>query len=96
MTWRDSASLQGNRGDVLAREGRSQAHDHQQPEGTQEMNISERGLKHVCSACACKYYDLGRKDARCPKCGGEPILGALPSSGRPVKRPRRTNFGQNT
>src|SRR3546814_6606715 len=43
---------------------------------------SDRGLKHVCSACACKYYDLGNKGALCPKCGGtaEPVK--LQASGR--------------
>lgn len=55
------------------------------------MTPAQRGLKHVCSECACKYYDLGRKKATCPKCGGQPVQQQLPSSGRPAKRaPRRT------
>src|SRR3546814_814228 len=50
--------------------------------GIISMKASDRGLKHVCSACACKYYDLGNKGALCPKCGGtaEPVK--LQASGR--------------
>src|SRR3546814_8520422 len=58
--------------------------------GVTEMKTADRGLKHTCSECACKYYDLGRKGAVCPKCGGQPIVNALPRSGRAVKQPRRT------
>ena len=63
------------------------------------MNIStmtavQRGAKHVCSDCACKYYDLGKKGAACPKCGGQPIVQPLPRSGRPVKKSPRKAFGQ--
>jgi uncharacterized protein (TIGR02300 family) len=58
------------------------------------MTVLQRGAKHVCSDCACKYYDLGKKGAACPKCGGQPILQQLPRSGRPVKKSRRTTFGQ--
>ena len=47
------------------------------------MTASQRGSKHVCSDCATKYYDLGKKGATCPKCGGKPIVSALPRSGRP-------------
>lgn len=59
------------------------------------MSASPRGSKHVCSDCACKYYDLGKKDARCPKCGGAPTEQQLRSSGRPVKKSRRSTFGQH-
>ena len=57
------------------------------------MTTSERGGKHVCSECACKYYDLGKKGAACPKCGGAPIEKQLPRSGRPVKKVSRKPFG---
>lgn len=46
------------------------------------MAAAKHGAKHVCSDCACKYYDLRRKDATCPKCGGQPVTEPLPSSGR--------------
>ncbi len=29
----------------------------------------ELGTKHECPSCATKYYDLGKADAPCPKCG---------------------------
>lgn len=60
------------------------------------MKASDRGLKHVCSACACKYYDLGNKGALCPKCGGTAEPDKLQASGRPVKKSRRTMFGQSS
>jgi hypothetical protein len=56
------------------------------------MTAAKRGSKHVCSECACKYYDLGKKAASCPKCGGQPIEQQLPSRGRPSKKSLR--FGQ--
>ena len=56
------------------------------------MTVAQRGSKHVCSDCACKYYDLGKKGASCPKCGGQPVEQQLPRSGRPAKKSLR--FGQ--
>jgi len=35
------------------------------------MNISDRGAKHTCSECSCKYYDLKDKITACPKCGAK-------------------------
>ncbi len=29
----------------------------------------ELGSKHECPSCGTKYYDLGKNDAACPKCG---------------------------
>lgn len=58
------------------------------------MTSAQRGSKHVCSECGCKYYDLGKKGATCPKCKGQPIAQQLKSSGRPVKKTRRSTFGQ--
>jgi len=58
------------------------------------MTASQRGLKHVCSECACKFYDLGTKGALCPKCGGQRVMAKLQASGRPVKRSSRSSFGQ--
>lgn len=31
--------------------------------------MPELGDKHTCADCETKYYDLGRPDATCPKCG---------------------------
>jgi uncharacterized protein (TIGR02300 family) len=36
------------------------------------MNRSERGRKHVCPECECKYYDLKKEVVACPKCGSKP------------------------
>ena len=29
----------------------------------------ELGTKHECPSCGTKYYDLGKAEAPCPKCG---------------------------
>lgn len=29
----------------------------------------ELGSKHECPSCGTKYYDLGKAEALCPKCG---------------------------
>jgi len=29
----------------------------------------ELGIKHECPSCSTKYYDLGKGEAPCPKCG---------------------------
>ena len=29
----------------------------------------ELGTKHECPSCSTKYYDLGKSEAPCPKCG---------------------------
>jgi rubrerythrin len=41
-------------------------------EEPEDMNTSDRGLKHVCSKCATKYYDLKREVVTCPRCGAKP------------------------
>lgn len=46
------------------------------------MAAAKHGAKQVCSDCASKYYDLGKQDAVCPKCGGKRLADALPRSGR--------------
>ncbi|MGF1628140.1 MAG: FYDLN acid domain-containing protein [Kiloniellaceae bacterium] len=35
------------------------------------MDSVDRGLKHTCSACATKYYDLRKTIDACPKCGSK-------------------------
>jgi uncharacterized protein (TIGR02300 family) len=44
------------------------------------MPNAERGAKHVCPDCACKFYDMKAETVACPKCGGTPA---------PVQLPRR-------
>jgi uncharacterized protein (TIGR02300 family) len=31
--------------------------------------MADLGQKHECPDCGLKYYDLGKSDAVCPKCG---------------------------
>ncbi|MCP4327948.1 MAG: hypothetical protein GY791_05865 [Alphaproteobacteria bacterium] len=59
------------------------------------MQISARGLKHICPDCATKYYDLRKKTATCPKCGAKPPAPKPPRAARPpVRKTGRTNFGR--
>jgi uncharacterized protein (TIGR02300 family) len=37
------------------------------------MNSTDRGTKHVCPECQCKYYDLKSAVIVCPKCGAKPL-----------------------
>lgn len=46
----------------------------------------ELGLKHVCTACAVRFYDLNRVPAHCPACGAVP----------PPPRPRSTAASRAT
>ncbi|WP_193369164.1 FYDLN acid domain-containing protein [Pelagibius marinus] len=56
------------------------------------MERSERGRKHLCPDCECKYYDLNKKTVTCPKCGAKPAPQKLPRSGRPVRASRGVAF----
>jgi len=42
------------------------------------------GKRLECSMCGIKFYDLNRKNPKCPKCQGEPII-ARKLSYQPVK-----------
>ena len=33
------------------------------------LNMADLGKKHSCFQCGAKFYDLGRLEALCPKCG---------------------------
>ncbi len=35
------------------------------------MDKIKRGKKHICSKCETKFYDLGKLDIICPKCGNK-------------------------
>ncbi|NIA69787.1 hypothetical protein HBA54_14380 [Pelagibius litoralis] len=50
------------------------------------MNRLDRGRKHACPDCACKYYDLGKKDANCPKCGAKQAAPKMPRGTRLAKK----------
>lgn len=56
------------------------------------MNKSDRGLKHVCAECGCKYYDLKRKVVACPKCGVKEPVKKPTRPGRPARSGRGFAF----
>jgi len=56
------------------------------------MDRSDRGRKHLCPECGCKYYDMKKKTVACPKCGAKEPAKKLPRSGRPVRAGRGFAF----
>ena len=60
----------------------------------EDMNVSERGLKHVCTVCATKYYDLRKKTIACPICGTEPPAPKVPKAALPARKTGRLTFGR--
>ncbi len=48
--------------------------------------LPARGLKHTCSSCEARFYDLGRQPPTCPKCGQV----CLPVIKAPVRAARRS------
>ena len=46
-------------------------------EGTDKMKTGELGNKFECPNCGTKYYDLGKPDPHCPKCGAD-VEGVIP------------------
>ncbi len=63
-------------------------------EETEDMNTSDRGLKHVCPACATKYYDLRREVVACPRCGAKPLAAIDPKATQPARKTGRTTLGR--
>ena len=55
-------------------------------EEPEDMNTSDRGLKHVCPECATKYYDLKKEVVACPKCGAKPLAAKVPQPARKFGR----------
>lgn len=49
--------------------------------------MAELGRKITCSECGVKFYDLGRSDVTCPKCGHAPEAA---DEGPTPKRARRS------
>jgi hypothetical protein len=56
------------------------------------MNISDRGAKHFCPACATRYYDMKQDTVVCPKCGAAPAAPKLPRSRAALRKPVRLTF----
>lgn len=56
------------------------------------MERNERGLKHLCPECDCKYYDMLKAVIACPKCGAKPAPPKLLRSNRPVRTSKTPSF----
>lgn len=59
-----------------------------------DMNTSDRGLKHVCPECETKYYDLGKAVAACPRCGAKPPAAKVRKAAQPTRKTGSTTFGR--
>ncbi len=64
-------------------------------EDTEDMNTSDRGLKHVCPECATKYYDLKREVVACPRCGDKPPAAINPKATQPARKTGRMTLRRN-
>ncbi len=63
-------------------------------EEPEDMNTSDRGVKHVCPECATKYYDLRRVVVACPRCGAKPLAVKVPEAARPARKTGRMTYGR--
>ncbi len=61
-------------------------------EETEDMNTSDRGLKHVCPECATKYYDLRKEVVACPRCGAKPPAAIDPKATQSARKTGGTTF----
>ncbi len=48
------------------------------------------GKKHECPSCGAKFYDLGRPEVVCPKCGANPSADEEEEAKAPAKPARRS------
>ncbi len=56
------------------------------------MNLSDRGVKHLCPDCASKYYDMKKENPVCPSCGAKPPAPKLSRYNGPARKTTRTTF----
>ncbi len=63
-------------------------------EEPEDMNTSDRGLKHVCPECATKYYDLRKEVVACPRCGAKPLAAKVPKATQPARKFDRATSGR--
>ena len=56
--------------------------------------MPELGTKHACYSCQTKFYDLGKKEPICPKCGADqreaPEEAETGTGGRSKRKKRST------
>ncbi len=55
-------------------------------EESENMNASDRGMKHVCPKCGTKYYDLKKAVVLCPRCGAKPLAAKVSKGARPASK----------
>ncbi len=67
---------------------------HTSIEEPEDMNTSDRGLKHVCPECATKYYDLRKEVVACPRCGAKPLALKVRKAAQPAKKTGPKAFGR--
>ncbi len=48
-------------------------------------DVSKYGHKHKCWQCECKFYDLNRPKAICPKCGADQADARKGAAARPAE-----------
>ncbi len=63
---------------------------HTSIEEPEDMNTSDRGLKHVCPECATKYYDLRKEVVACPRCGAKPLAAIDSKATQSARKTGRT------
>lgn len=49
------------------------------------LSMADLGTKYDCSECGTKFYDLGKPDAVCPKCGWNPQDDGSATDGKAAK-----------
>lgn len=58
--------------------------------------MSELGNKHECLSCGTKFYDLGRSELICPKCGENQKELAAAQEGSASKEKKRKKPAKKT
>jgi ssDNA-binding Zn-finger/Zn-ribbon topoisomerase 1 len=79
---------------LLVQPRRQAAGLHASIEEGEDMNTSERGLKHVCPECETKYYDLRKAVVACPRCGAKPPAAKVQKAAQPSRKTGSTTFGR--
>ena len=79
---------------LLAWSRRQAAELHTLIEEPEDMNRSNRGLKHVCPECATKYYDLKKEVVACPRCGAKQLAAKVPEATQPARKFGRATSGR--
>lgn len=52
--------------------------------------MADLGGKHECPSCGVKFYDLGKSEPVCPKCGANPSAGEEEEVKKPAKPAKRS------